>query len=242
VRRPLALVAVVVAGCSAGSEPALERGTELFASPALSSAAANRFACATCHALGAAGDPQSRLPGYSLHDVTARPSWWGGAYATLLDAVNECLVQFMGGDRLSPDDTDGRALLVYLESQSPDAQAPALPLTVLGTVDGAYLARLAGGDAGRGATLYGGACAPCHGALHTGAGRLGPDDPIIPDDTLARHGTGPMTGARAFTVEKVRHGNFFSVGGRMPPYSLQALADAELADVLAYITASAPGF
>ena len=37
------------------------------------------------------------------------------------------------------------------------------------------------------------------------------------------------------TIEKVRHGKFFSVGGNMPLFSLEALSDAQLGDVLAYL-------
>jgi thiosulfate dehydrogenase len=233
VRLAAALAVLAAAGC--GPEPALQRGTELFNSTSLSPADSNVFACSTCHSVQPGGDPSKRLPGYALHDVTARPTWWGGSYDWLLDAVNECYVEFMRGTRFTPDDADGRALLVYLASISPDAQSAALPLTTVTTLDATYYNSLAGGDAGQGAMLYTEGCAYCHGALHTGAGRLGPNQTIIPDETIRQHGTDPTTGARAITIEKVRHGKFFSVGGNMAEYSLEALTDKELADILAYM-------
>jgi thiosulfate dehydrogenase len=228
--RLIALLAV--AGC--GAEPAVERGRELFTSASFSTAAANVFACSTCHSVLATGEPTKKLAGYTLYDSVARPSWWGGRFSALRDAVNECYVGYMNGAPLDAAATDGRALLVYLESISPDPQAPALPLTTVDTLDVAYYAKLMGGDATRGEALYANTCAGCHGALHTGSGRLGPNCTILPDETIARHGTDPMTGAFAVSVEKVRHGRFFSVGGNMPEYSLEALSDADLADILAW--------
>ena len=36
-------------------------------------------------------------------------------------------------------------------------------------------------------------------------------------------------------VEKVRHGAFLSYTGTMPPFSLEALPDEDLADILSYL-------
>jgi thiosulfate dehydrogenase len=33
----------------------------------------------------------------------------------------------------------------------------------------------------------------------------------------------------------VRHGKFYNVGGNMPLFSLEALSDAQLGDILAYL-------
>ena len=190
-----------------------------------------------------------------MHDASARSSWWGGAYVDLLPAVSECLVSFEGATQpLAAGDVDGRALLVYLESLAPDASAPALPLTVVKTVDGSCATSaqcatpieicamtsagipycdLPTGDPTRGADLWTRACASCHGAIHTGAGRV-PPATIEPEGVLT-HGTDPRTGARAFTIEKVRHGPFFGVGGVMPFYALETLSDPDLADLLTYL-------
>lgn len=232
--------ALVAVGC--GPPTPLERGTALFSSPAFSPASTNVFACATCHRVAKAADPSRRLPGYSLYDVVVRGTWWGGSVARLLDAVNQCNVAFMRGSRFGTDDESGRALLVYLQSITPDAKADPLPLTTVSTLNAAYYARLGGGDPGRGATTYSSACAFCHGDLHTGKNRLGPNVSVIPEESVAAHGLDPLTGARAITVEKVRHGRFFGVGGNMPEYSLEALSDSDLADLLAYVASTTPGF
>ena len=224
----LCLLVTGVAGC--GGEPAAHRGQLLFADPTLSPIASNAFACATCHSVEAAGDPRRILPGYALHDAATRAGWWGGGENTLFDAVNECYSAFMRSRPLTADNADGRALLVYLESISPDATAAALPLTVVKDI-----VDVPNGDAARGATTYAQACGDCHGEIHTGKGRLSPNVSIIPDESLAAHGTDPKTGARPVTIEKVRHGRFFSVGGNMPLFAREALSDAQLGDILSYL-------
>ena len=121
------VVAVLLAGC--GSRPALDYGRALFDDPTVSSAPSNPFRCSTCHEVTAT--PTKQLPGYVLFDSAARAFWWGGSVQTLLDATNQCVYNFMRGTPLAADDDKGRALFVYLQSLSPDATAPALPLTVV---------------------------------------------------------------------------------------------------------------
>jgi hypothetical protein len=91
------------------------------------------------------------------------------------------------------------------------------------TVDGQVVYRIVynvpNGDATRGGDLYQRACANGHGALHTGANRLGPNVSVIPEESIMQHGTDPRSGARGITLEKIRHGKFFMVGGDMPLYS-----------------------
>lgn len=224
-RRALLIVALA-AGC--GSRPALDYGRALFDDPSVSSAASNTFKCSTCHEVAAT--PSSLHAGYSLHDAAARPSWWGGTVSTLYDATNQCITQFMRGKPLTADDEKGRALFVYLQSESPDASAPLLPLTVVQNI-----VDVKSGDAGRGQAAYDQACRGCHGSPHTGDGRLGTVVSIIPDESIAQHGADPIKGARPVTIEKVRHGKFFNIGGNMPLFSVEALSDAQLGDVLAYL-------
>ena len=221
------LLAAVAAGCG---ETAIERGARRFREPAFSGSPANVFSCATCHSVERAGDPGRQLPGYTLHGAAARPSWWGGKIGSLREAVSECLVEFMRGRDLPAEDADGRAIYVYLRSLAPDGAAPALPLTIV-----ANIADLPAGEAGRGAGVYGRACAACHGDAHTGRGRLGPRISIVPEDTLATFGRDPLTGARLVTIEKVRHGKFFNVGGVMPPFAAETISDGEVSDLLAYL-------
>jgi len=218
--------AVGVGGC--GDRPALEYGRSLFSDTSISSAPSNPFKCATCHETTAT--PTKQLPGYVLYDSTVRASWWGGSEQTLLDATNQCIYNFMRGNPLAADDDKGRALFVYLESLSPDPSAPTLPLTVVQNI-----VDVPSGDATNGQMIWNQSCGNCHGAPHTGQGRLSDIVSIVPDDSIAAHGTSPTMGARPVVIEKVRHGKFFNVGGNMPLFSLEAMSDAQLGDVLAYL-------
>ncbi len=221
------VVVLLVAGC--GSQPAVDYGRELFDSTSISSAASNPFKCSTCHEVTAT--PTKQLPGYVLYDSAVRASWWGGNVQTLLDATNQCIYNFMAsGKDLTATDEKGRALFVYLESISPDASAPTLPLTVVENI-----VDVPSGDAGMGQMIWNQSCANCHGAAHTGQGRLSDQVSIVPDDSIAAHGTSPTTGARPVVIEKVRHGKFFAVGGNMPLFSVEAMSDASLGDILAYL-------
>jgi thiosulfate dehydrogenase len=226
VKRALVVVAMLVAGC--GSRPALDYGRALFSDTSVSSAASNPFKCSTCHEVTAV--PTKSLPGYVLHDSSVREAWWGGTVTTLLDATNQCVQEFMRGNALAADDEKGRALFVYLASLSPDATAPTQPLTVVQNI-----VDVPSGDATRGKLWWDQGCGNCHGAPHTGAGRLSDVVSLVPDDSLQAHGTDPKTGARPVVIEKVRHGKFFNVGGNMPLFSTEALSDGQLGDILAYL-------
>lgn len=226
--RSVAISALVCALAAACSTPAVEYGKELYSDPGFARAQSNVFSCATCHEAVA---PATLVrPGYTLLNATRRPSYWGGKLRTALEASSQCVTGFMAGNPLTADDEAGRALFLYLQSLSSAATADALPLSVV-----ADIVDVPSGDATRGKALYDGVCQICHGDANTGAGRLGPLNSVIPDETLAEHGTDPFTGARLRTIEKVRHGKYFDIGGRMPLFSLEALSDVQLGDILAYL-------
>ena len=218
----LALLAAVA--CTA--EPP---GAAIFRDPNLSTGPVNHFSCATCHTVGESST--QILAGYDLRNAVHRPSWWGGYETRILDAMNYCLTEFMGGAALAETDPRAKQLYEYLAVESPDDPAPALPLTVVKqTTDLAGLA--ATSDAARGKATYNRACVQCHGQPHTGAGKLAPFVSTIPDDTYKNF---PPYQVRAVVVEKIRHGRFFNIGGLMPLYSMEAMTDAEIGDILAYL-------
>lgn len=226
------LAALSLGAC--GPQSAAERGQALFSDPAFSPSPSNLFSCATCHAASpqSAADRQAlRLAGGSLAGVVQRSALWCGRYPYLLDAVNTCLTTFMRGAALTADDPDGRALLGYLQTL-PASAAPRPACTVVRTIDSTYLSGLPRGDAARGAAVYTAACALCHGQRGSGEGRLGARVSRVPDDTVATFGRGT---APAVVAEKIRHGKFYGIGGDMPPYTLETLSDAELADILSYL-------
>lgn len=81
--------------------------------------------------------------------------------------------------------------------------------------------------------MYDAACAHCHGAIGSGDDRIATDLPRLPDDVLAAHRHYSAQDQRLVFIEKVRHGGFLGYPGRMPPFSVEALTDAQLSDMLA---------
>lgn len=225
------LLITLLAGC--GPQPAEERGQALAADPRLSPSPSNVFACTTCHAVTA--EPGSRLyPGHPLPGALSRPSFWGGELHYVLDAVNQCFVDFMRGTAFAADDPSGRALLAYLRTLTPTTSAPdpARPCTVVRNIDSTYLAQLPAGVPARGGDTYQRACGYCHGAAHTGEGRLGPQVSRIPEDTIASFSAAQ---AKAVIIEKARHGRYFGISGAMPFYCTEVLSDGDLSDLVAYL-------
>jgi thiosulfate dehydrogenase len=220
-------LALLLAGCT---ESATQYGQSLFSDSTVSPAKSNLFSCATCHDITAT--PTKVRPGYTLFDSTTRPNWWGGFETTLIDSINVCVTNFMeqGGKPLADTDDKARGLYAYLMSVSPDPSPMALPLTVVKNI-----VDMKSGDAGAGQQVWKSACASCHGDPHTGNGRLGSIVSIVPDDSIAAHGTDPKTGARPVVIEKVRHGKFYNVGGVMPLFSVEALSDEQLGQILGYL-------
>jgi len=221
---------LLAVGCG-GTTSAADFGEELFQDARLSESQFNSFSCATCHATTATPEPGLIHAGYSLYDSAFRPSWWGGYEANLLDAVNFCYVNFMRGvSPLAPEDPKSRALYEYLVQISPNRQAPALPLTVVKDIND-----VPRGDTGRGAEVYRAACQTCHGETHTGKGRLTQLASILPEVVEEYGEIFPGVPKQLVVIEKVRHGQFFGVGGAMPLYSLEALSDEDLGALLAFL-------
>lgn len=209
---------------------AIQRGQQLFASKALSASSLNDYTCASCHDL-APLDPPSKKAGAPLAGVTERPSFWGGQEAELLRAVNACRSYFMSAsDPLEANTRDARDLYAYLESLEPE-DAREQPFTVVTTIGPEPLPP---GDDYNGRVVYVMACQSCHGAMHSGSGRLSERVPVLPEDTLAKH-PAPDYSPRAQHLvfnEKIRHGMFLGYGGTMPPLSVERLSDSEVSDVL----------
>jgi thiosulfate dehydrogenase len=242
---------VAIGGCGDQRVAASTIGAQVFATSALSPSPINPFSCATCHPVsvpvpGAPPPDNSSTarhsgpiyPGGNLFDVVHRPSWWDGYETTLLDSINYCLVQFMGGAALDATDPRARELYEYLNSVSPDNPSPALKYTVVKDIPTLESLK-ATADGTRGKDVYDRACHGCHGSIHTGEGKLGSKTSIVPEDTI----NGPVCAtlsdrlgcSRTVVVEKIRHGKFFNVGGTMPLYYTEQLSDAEIADILAYV-------
>lgn len=226
----LPLLVLGLAACGDSEVPAAELGRERFADPRVSTSRFNSFSCATCHVVDPAAPvvvPGRLDSGYNLAGAPRRGSWWGHGSITLLDAINVCIKEFMGGRALTRDDEAARLLDAYLNASSPAPATPA-PFTLVRAV-GKLADRK--GDAGRGREAYQQSCHRCHGELHTWKGHLTPQAVVLPQSTLAMF----PTQAREVTIEKVRHGRFFNIGGVMPLYTLEAMSDDTLADILAFM-------
>lgn len=228
----LVLAALLVAACGGGEAvPAAEFGAEIFADWRLAENPDNPFACATCHEATATPDPARIYPGHNLHDSAFRASWWGGFETELLRAVNFCYVNFMGAPAaLLPDEPKAMALYEYLAGISPTRPSPARPLTFT-----KYVLSVPRGDAARGEQVYAGACASCHGAMSTGEGKLSKAIPPLPAAIEEAAKKLPSTPPAILVVEKVRHGQFWGVGGTSPPFSLEAMSNEDLGALIAFL-------
>jgi thiosulfate dehydrogenase len=232
-RSPLggrALGLVVLAACG-GEISGAERGAELFESTSLSPSEDNRFACATCHSPEAGARPSDGDPGYRLHGAINRPSYWGGDYDRLEDAVDACLRLFMRGAQLDPEAEDFHALYEYLlEISPPEAPAEPFPLTIVENV-----VDVERGDAGRGAEVYDASCRVCHGAAFSGDGSILEGQYDLPAVTAGYDSMFPGVDPSLVVIEKVRHGRFFEIGVDMPLFTLEAMSDEDLGALLAYL-------
>ncbi|WIG93691.1 c-type cytochrome [Myxococcus sp. SDU36] len=227
-------LALVMTGCDDGGDgrvPAAEYGEVLFNDSRLSESGFNSFSCATCHATTPTAPAGRMDSGYTLYDSAFRERWWGGFETRLLDAVNFCYVNFMRGVTPLPKDSpQSRALYEYLVSISPSPSAPARPFTVVKDI-----VEVTRGDVTRGQQVYVEACQSCHGEPHTGAGRLTELASILPEVTDDYDALFPGVPKSLVVIEKVRHGQFFGVGGNMPLYGLETLSDEDLGALLAFL-------
>jgi thiosulfate dehydrogenase len=226
----LCSLAALLAGCGDDKVPAAEFGQDRFADHKVSTSHFNTFSCATCHVVDPAAPsvvPGRLDSGYNLAGAATRTSWWGGGSTTLLDAINVCVTEFMGGAALAKDSDAARQLDAYLEGP-PVMTGPAKYTFVRITTPLAELK----GDATRGAEAYQKACHRCHGDAHTWQGHTTSAATVIPESSITTFG---MDLARSVTVEKVRHGLFINIGGVMPFYTQEAMSDQTVADILVYM-------
>jgi thiosulfate dehydrogenase len=241
IRQSLAVMALtsLVASCGPQHETFAQHGADLARTPSIANNRYNHFDCLTCHAEHASDVGTRIYPGAVLEGATHRPSWWGGNVLDLGTAVGDCFEHFMGGAPLDPNSDTAQALdayLVDLSSNAPLAASQPVPFTVPPSIHD-----IAPGDSTRGATLWTNTCQTCHGPLHDPMNQRIAPASIVPDDTFSAHPASQYGDAcqRAIFIEKIRHGSFLGYAGQMPPFSVEVLSDAQIADLLAYIGAPA---
>ena len=230
--RLVAIAALLCAAACTRTISGAEAGEDRFNSfDGISPSTINRYSCATCHQVGTTPDPSRLDAGYNLRGAARRTSWWGGQAIRLSDAVDQCLVYFMRGDPLDRDSEAARELYEYLESISPPGSDPTpRPFTVVENI-----AAIPSGDMARGETVYRASCQSCHGALHTGDGQILKKKIILPEFTDSYDQIFPNIPKGLVVIEKIRHGRFFGTGGTMALFSPEAMTDAQIGDVLAYL-------
>lgn len=221
-------------GCDEGADAtvaASTRGRAVFTDPDFSGSQFNVFSCATCHPStpGAAPGPALNLVG-----AVDRERWWNGSMTSIYDAADFCWRYFMRGfPHLDPAAADARALFEYLDSLSvPATSGEPAPIAHYTVVE--QIADPGRGDADAGEAVWDHLCRGCHGDAQTGEGRLGPDVSTVPGASQAI-AVELDVDPRLVVVEKVRHGQFFGVGGNMPFYPLEVLDDDALADLLEFL-------
>lgn len=236
--RAFALVLGALASSACGPRTAVEEGARVVSDPRYSPSLYNFVACTSCHATGAVSPTEGPIyPGAPLAGALRRPNFWGGTVRTAADAVDLCYRRFMRGGPLDPALPESIALYAYLDTiaaqGSGETQAFTVPPMVM---------RLTGGDPTRGRVLYERACASCHGAVRTGEGRpraeRGLQASVVPQATEIEHNAAEgydQAALETVFVQKVRHGSFLGYAGVMPPFSIEALPDAQLADIIAYL-------
>ncbi|MBK7861437.1 MAG: c-type cytochrome [Archangiaceae bacterium] len=222
-----ALFSLTLLGLSGCQLSAQGYGDQLFHDSQFSGSKFNTWSCATCHATT---DSDARqLSGHPLAGVTERPSYWGGNSPRLIDAASFCYVYFMRGPKaFEAGEPRSKALYEYLASLS--GPADARPYTVV-----ANLADVPRGDGARGEQVYASACRDCHGELHTGQGANSALASVLPEVKDEYAQIFPGVEPSLVFIEKVRHGQFFGVGGNMPPFGLERLSDEDLGALLKYL-------
>ncbi len=221
-------VLAVLLACACGPVPAASYGEQLFNDPQFAGSQFNVWSCATCHATRA-GDTRI-LSGVSLVNSVNRASYFGGKQSRLIDAASFCYVYFMRGPgALLPDEPRSKALYEYLASLGTEP-APALPMTlVLNPVD------VPRKEGARGEAVYRAACHSCHGEKSTGQGQNSVLASKLPNVAQEYPELFPGVAPGLVFIEKIRHGQFFKVGGNMPFFSQEALSDEDVGALLSYL-------
>lgn len=175
----------------------------------------NALACVDCHNRNAAdiAEDAFRLkPGHSLYGVARRDVWLDGATTSLVDAVNFCVVSWMGGEAVPAEADEMEDLVAYLESISREGDFPPLDWRAEPFEED----DLRPGEPERGAETWARACAGCHG----GAGEGGEGGPAVAGTPLS-----DLDVANA-----IRTGR-----GRMPFFAEDRLDADEVFDLIAYL-------
>lgn len=199
-------------------------GEQVFEQPAPDG---NAFACASCHALREPAADGLHRVGVELGTAARRPSFHAGAIGSLHEAVNVCLTEWMMAAPLSADDPRWLGLEAYLEAQAGDEAAAAEWITIA-----AVPAQLDVGDFTRGGEVFSRTCAACHGPDARGT--------LLAPALAGQHFTSEFVATRVRTGGPRDSAVYEGLSGSwMPFWAAERLTDAELLDVVAFVTTGA---
>ncbi|HVY31069.1 MAG TPA: DM13 domain-containing protein [Polyangiaceae bacterium] len=189
----------------------------------------NTFSCKTCHALSEPSADGLRRPGHSLGDATRRTHWKQGKAASFLAAVNSCVTEWMVAPAWREDEPRFVALRDFLQTQAPAGPANDLSYTIA-----APPADLSSGSADRGQALFNTSCVVCHGPDGGGTER----GPKVSGSTRTPDYVASRIRRSGSTTSTVYAG---LTGGVMPFWASDRLSDAEVSDLVAFVTQPIPG-
>ncbi|GDY28310.1 hypothetical protein AHAT_42000 [Agarivorans sp. Toyoura001] len=221
----ISLILVACGGGGGSDAPAQSlTGQQLFTQ---ADAGGNQFSCSTCHAIDedsqGLDDQQLHRPAHSLRNVVNRNAFYNGSFSELIDAVNNCRVDWMDANTYSDTSEQWGALQQYLQSFSDGSVADEVSFNQV-----AAISDFSGADSNNGEQLFNQTCATCHGDNASGSHLAN-----------SLHGSS-LSAAQVAT--KVRTSGpsssaYFTnlVEGNMPFWSEQRLGNADLADIASYV-------
>ncbi len=218
---PLTPAEIVECG---GEDPAVGRGREVYLAP--SENPRNAFACSTCHPVE---ESDLRFAASSLHDALRRPHYKLAKVENFIDAANTCRVHWMETFAWTTEDAAFQDLVAYLESISPDGDAPPVVYTIKPPVTFGP----SDGDAQAGCELFHRSCVVCHGPGAVGS-ELGPSLVAFPLSEGFIRAKVRLSGPDQSVYEGL------AGDGTMPFWSEERLSDEELEDLVAYILGEPP--
>ncbi|WP_163133501.1 DM13 domain-containing protein [Agarivorans sp. Alg241-V36] len=222
-------MASLLAACGGGGGESENPSTPLSGEQLFSQAdsAGNQFSCSTCHATSENGqglDEQGlHRPAHSLLNATHRNAFYNGSFSEVIDAVNNCRVDWMDASPYASDSAQWLSLEEYLVSLSDNGDAPEITFNQV-----AAISYFSAADPNEGHDLFNQTCATCHGQNAAGSNLA---------RTLVASGLSAQQVASKVRSSGPTSSSYFSnlSGGNMPFWSEQRLSDAELADIATYL-------
>ena len=209
----------------------LRRGEDRFFSP---DEAGNSLHCGLCHALESISEEGLEGPlfsGHGLGGVASRLSYFNGQLTDLVDALNQCRVNWMEAPALDPREESCLQYLAFLDSLGA-AGAPVAELSY--QVDSPRITGPPRGVPAEGCSLFARACESCHGR-HGEDGVAGRAASLwgrdLDPDLVRRYVrlSGPRATAGDFSFAPGLLGN------GMPFWSRARMSDTELEDLVTYL-------